>query len=303
MVVAIGLAAGRGNGGGEAAGSGRRNQEGLVNGAATEQRQDGSAGSGPGGQAAGAATGTGQAVTPQVRLVGPARATAGKAFRVVAAFRDLPEGAGLRAYVQSMRADGRVGDTRAVSSCRLARAGEGGTRTGDCPGVAAGTYRLAVVVERASQRAGDFPPVDVGRLVVAPAGAQGTSAATAPAPAPDAVRAVEERMVELTNQARREAGVGQLTVDTRLTSTSRDWACDMASKQDLQHDPNFGDSGAQGENVAFRSDAGDDVALLLHNQFMNSPGHRDNILNPRWSEVGIGFCARNGFWVTERFAP
>jgi hypothetical protein len=65
---------------------------------------------------------------------------------------------------------------------------------------------------------------------------------------------------------------------------------------------NFAAWAAQGE-VAFRTDPGNDEALLLHNQFMNSPGHRKIILNPRWDEVGIGFCARNGFWVTQRFAP
>jgi len=311
--VGIGLASGGGDGGGaEAARDGRQDLQGFVNGAPDQQRDPGAAG-GAAGDAAGDGDGAGAATerqapvgeTAQVRLVGPSRATAGQEFRVVAAFRDL-KGAKLRAYVQAMRPDGKVGETKAVASCRLDTPGEQDTLTGTCPAVAAGSYRLAVVVERTPYRPGDFPPVDVGRLVVAPAGSQGTSSSGGPggpAPDPDSVRAVEQRMVELTNEARRDAGVGPLSVDSGLTAASRDWACDMAGRENLQHDPNFADSGAQGENVAFRTDPGDDVALLLHEQFMNSPPHRENLLNPRWSEIGIGFCPTNGFWVTERFAP
>jgi hypothetical protein len=314
VVVAIGLASGGGRdgGGAEAAKDGRQDLQGFVNGAPDQERDAGAADDAAGDQAGdpdGAGNATEQQApqgdTAQVRLVGPSRATAGEPFRVVAAFRDV-KGAKLRAYVQAMRPDGKVGETKAVASCRLDTPGEQDTLTGTCPAVAAGSYRLAVVVERTPYRPGDFPPVDVGRLVVA-AESQGTSSSGGgpggEVPAPDSVRAVERRMVELTNDARREAGVGPLSVDTGLTEASRDWACDMAGRQNLQHDPNFADSGAQGENVAFRTDPGDDVALLLHEQFMNSPPHRENLLNPRWNEIGIGFCARNGFWVTERFAP
>jgi hypothetical protein len=76
----------------------------------------------------------------------------------------------------------------------------------------------------------------------------------------------------------------------------------MAAVRTLRHDPNFAASGAKGENVAWRSGAGADVGLQLHNQFMNSPGHRANLLNPRWTRLGIGYCGANGHWVTERFS-
>jgi uncharacterized protein YkwD len=135
--------------------------------------------------------------------------------------------------------------------------------------------------------------VAAGLLLVpaAPATAQGAGAAT-----------VERRMVELTNRARAAVGARPLAVDARLTSTSRDWSCRMAAAGTLRHDPNFAASGAKGENVAWRSGAGADVGLQLHNQFMNSPGHRANLLNPRWTRLGIGYCGANGHWVTERFS-
>jgi Cysteine-rich secretory protein family len=135
--------------------------------------------------------------------------------------------------------------------------------------------------------------VAAGLLLVSagPATAQSAGAAT-----------VEQRMVELTNQARAAAGTRPLQVDARLATTSRDWSCQMAAAGSLRHDPNFAASGAKGENVAWRSAGGPDVGLQLHNQFMGSPGHRANLLNPRWPRLGIGYCAGNGHWVTERFS-
>jgi uncharacterized protein YkwD len=136
--------------------------------------------------------------------------------------------------------------------------------------------------------------VAAGLLLVSAAGpatAQSAGAAT-----------VERRMVELTNQARAAAGARPLQVDARLATTSRDWSCRMAAAGSLRHDPNFAASGAKGENVAWRSGGGPDVGLQLHNQFMSSPGHRANLLNPRWTRLGIGYCAGNGHWVTERFS-
>ena len=136
--------------------------------------------------------------------------------------------------------------------------------------------------------------VAAGLLLVSAAG-PATAQSAGPA-------TVERRMVELTNQARAAVGARPLQVDARLATTSRDWSCRMAAAGSLRHDPNFAASGAKGENVAWRSGGGPDVGLQLHNQFMSSPGHRANLLNPRWTRLGIGYCAGNGHWVTERFS-
>jgi uncharacterized protein YkwD len=57
---------------------------------------------------------------------------------------------------------------------------------------------------------------------------------------------------------------------------------------------------ANGENVA-RSETF--VADLIHRSFMESPGHRENILNPEFDEVGIGIVrgAGKAYFVTEDF--
>ena len=73
----------------------------------------------------------------------------------------------------------------------------------------------------------------------------------------------------------------------------------------------FTGSWSWGENIAWattRSSAGlQDEVLLLHTNLMNSSGHRANILNANYREVGLGFevgdyGGREGAFVTEDFA-
>jgi hypothetical protein len=52
-----------------------------------------------------------------------------------------------------------------------------------------------------------------------------------------------------------------------------------------------------GENVGYGPDA-----LAVHVAFMRSPGHRANILDRDYSEVGVGAVVRGGrVWVAEVF--
>jgi uncharacterized protein YkwD len=78
----------------------------------------------------------------------------------------------------------------------------------------------------------------------------------------------------------------------------------MAAAGELSHDDPAIPDGARtaGENVAFRTSGGD-VGALLHEQFMNSPGHRANVLSDDFSLIGIGVTTtRDTTWVTQRFA-
>ncbi len=73
----------------------------------------------------------------------------------------------------------------------------------------------------------------------------------------------------------------------------------------------FAGAWAWAENIAVQSTGGaagyQDEALLLHNGLMNSPGHRTNILNPTYREIGIGmeiggYQSWNVAMLTENFA-
>jgi uncharacterized protein YkwD len=120
------------------------------------------------------------------------------------------------------------------------------------------------------------------------------------APSPSVV-AIEQRMAELANQSRAAVGARPVAVDVKFAAASRDWSCQMARTDNFAHDPNFAAGGALAEIIAARSGADGDVGAQLHQQFLDSPAHREILLNPAYTRVGIGVCVLNGYWVTERF--
>src|SRR3954454_1541644 len=107
--------------------------------------------------------------------------------------------------------------------------------------------------------------------------------------------------VSLTNSARSAHGVSRLTVSGDLTSIAQRQAQRMADKGQLFHNPDLGSQVHNwhkiGENVGY----GPDVASI-HSAFMHSAGHRANILDRDFSQIGIGVVVRNGVvWVSEVF--
>jgi uncharacterized protein YkwD len=115
------------------------------------------------------------------------------------------------------------------------------------------------------------------------------------------VATIEQRMAELANQSRAAVGARPVAVDVRFAAASRDWSCQMARTDNFSHDPDFAAGGALAEIIAARSGADGDVGAQLHQQFLDSPAHREILLNPAYTRVGIGVCVLNGYWVTERF--
>jgi uncharacterized protein YkwD len=124
--------------------------------------------------------------------------------------------------------------------------------------------------------------------------------ATQAAPSPSVV-AIERRMADLANQSRAAVGARPVAVDVTFAAASRDWSCQMARTDNFAHDPDFAAGGALAEIIAARSGADGDVGAQLHQQFLDSPAHREILLNPAYTRVGIGVCVLNGYWVTERF--
>jgi uncharacterized protein YkwD len=138
--------------------------------------------------------------------------------------------------------------------------------------------------------------------------------ATVPRP-PGAVLApydvqAERQLLDLTNQARAEAGLAPLQSDDGLTRAARKHSSLMASARQLSHDlPNepalpqrLAASttlrlSAEGENVGFAPNAAE-----AHRGFMHSPHHRENLLDAGYNVVGFGVVhAGNMIYVTEDF--
>ncbi|GAV22157.1 CAP domain-containing protein [Carboxydothermus pertinax] len=126
-----------------------------------------------------------------------------------------------------------------------------------------------------------------------------TPVPTAPVnnPTPGVVlTADEQRFLELTNQARIKNGLKPLTLDPRLVQTARLKAQDMAKLGYFGHySPTYGKPSTMmiafgikdyrwigGENLAQNSTVDRAFTAL-----MNSPTHRANILDPRYTHIGV----------------
>lgn len=115
-----------------------------------------------------------------------------------------------------------------------------------------------------------------------------------------------EAILKLVNQERKKAGVPALTLSDQLTNIAYIKAKDMADKNYFSHEsPTYGSPfdmlkkfgvsyTAAGENIA----AGQKTAEEVMNSWMNSSGHKANILNKNYTQLGVGFY-RGGQYGTE----
>jgi len=123
--------------------------------------------------------------------------------------------------------------------------------------------------------------------------------------------AAEESLAGELNRARTEAGLAPLGVAVQLTGVARRWSAQMAADDRLAHNPGYAAQITGGwqrvaENVGFAQDASAQVSGLvasLHSSFMNSQGHRDNVLGD-YDQVGVGAVLDSAgkLWVTVNFA-
>jgi uncharacterized protein YkwD len=125
-----------------------------------------------------------------------------------------------------------------------------------------------------------------------------TGAATA---GPAGANSVEDTFTAKLNYARASRGIPRLATRSTLVNVARAQANRMASRNTLYHNPNLTTDVTNwryvGENVGYGPDA-----LTVHVAFMNSPGHRANILDRDYTEVGIGAVVVDGrVWVAEVF--
>ncbi len=113
----------------------------------------------------------------------------------------------------------------------------------------------------------------------------------------------EGTIFSLVNQSRADAGLGPLKLYSSISSVSAAWAQQMADNGAMTHNPNYSSQIPSGwtraaENVA----QGWPSPEAVHNAWMNSPGHRANILGD-YTDIGISFLTIDGTtWAVENFA-
>ncbi|WP_088185946.1 CAP domain-containing protein [Desulfosporosinus sp. FKA] len=125
-----------------------------------------------------------------------------------------------------------------------------------------------------------------------------TTTPTTPAiPAVTSLTPDEQQMVDMINQERAAAGVAPLKVDFRLVSVGQAKADDMKANNYFDHtSPTYGSPWAMMQEVgltvgwAGENIAGNDSVSGAMAAFMQSPGHKANILDPRFTHVGVGIA-------------
>ena len=107
----------------------------------------------------------------------------------------------------------------------------------------------------------------------------------------------EQRVVQLVNAERVKAGLDELYLDSKISDVARLKSKDMADLNYFAHNsPTYGMAGdmllkfgitwsAWGENIA----SGQDTPEIVVNEWMNSPSHRENILSPNFTFIGVGY--------------
>lgn len=121
---------------------------------------------------------------------------------------------------------------------------------------------------------------------------------------------LEEEMLILVNRDRREHGLKPLLMDEELRRIARAHSEDMALNDFCAHESSDGrtlfDRIYQGGVWAssFAENVAKDTAVETAEEgLMNSPGHRENLLDSNYTHIGIGiFCATDGYiYVTQDF--
>jgi hypothetical protein len=123
------------------------------------------------------------------------------------------------------------------------------------------------------------------------------------APPASALTDVEACFSSSINRERAAVGRAALRIADDLVQIARRHSAEMAAEQRIWHNDDLpnevrGDWRLLGENVGMGPSC-----ESLHNAFMDSPGHRANILESRYNQLGIGVAIRDGtIYVTEVFA-
>lgn len=114
---------------------------------------------------------------------------------------------------------------------------------------------------------------------------------------------LESRFIQLVNLERTKQGLAELSLISTMTEAARDWTLSMTLDGVLAHASDIttglpaGWTNA-GENVGF----GGSVDQVMQS-FINSDGHRANILDPNFNSIGVGVYQQGDLiWTTHRFA-
>jgi uncharacterized protein YkwD len=119
-----------------------------------------------------------------------------------------------------------------------------------------------------------------------------------PVVCPETNTSFEARVIELINEERAKANLPALTYQSQLTAAAQLHSADMACNNYFNHTAIDGSGPSEratrqgysssfiGENIA----AGYSTPKVVVEGWMNSPGHKANILGADYTEIGVGYA-------------
>ncbi len=124
---------------------------------------------------------------------------------------------------------------------------------------------------------------------------------------------LEQALHEAVNEVRRSEGLAPLQLQADLSRLARDYSRRMQEEDFFDHtDPQGRDAADRllaagfdyrhaGENIAYNYNIPDPIETALQS-WLDSPGHRANILNPKFTQTGIGIWRAGAhFYFTQLF--
>ncbi len=114
----------------------------------------------------------------------------------------------------------------------------------------------------------------------------------------------EQQVIDLVNEQRAAYGLSPLTLNTELSRVARIKAEDMRDNGYFSHtSPTYGSPfdmmksfgisyNTAGENIAM----GQQTPQAVVTAWMNSEGHRANILNASFTQIGVGYASNGNYW-------
>ncbi|KNY30033.1 Sporulation uncharacterized protein YkwD [Pseudobacteroides cellulosolvens ATCC 35603 = DSM 2933] len=133
-------------------------------------------------------------------------------------------------------------------------------------------------------------------------------------PSQSSTKAYEDEVLRLVNVERAKNGLPALKSDWQLSRVARYKSQDMVNKGYFSHtSPTYGSPfkmmesfgirfSAAGENIAY----GQRTPAEVMNGWMNSPGHRANILSPSFTHIGVGLAKTSSgvnYWTQMFMKP
>ncbi|MCZ4124557.1 CAP domain-containing protein [Streptomyces sp. H39-S7] len=177
--------------------------------------------------------------------------------------------------------------------------------------------RVSVTATPSAQRPGSRPATTAPHTAGGPTGTAGTGKGAGTRKAPSSLSGggsktaqFAQQVLDLVNTERARQGCKPVTVNAKIQAAAQAHSDDMAARDYYEHDtPEGVGPGARMTSAGYHwSTWGENIykspkdAQSAMDGWMKSPGHRDNILNCAFKEIGVGInLSSNGPWWTQDF--